>query len=207
MIRRPPRSTLFPYTTLFRSNDRLRKQARRLGVSLASFCHLAWGQVMARSSGSERVVFGTVLFGRVQTGAAADQAVGLFINTLPFQINLDGAATEVAALQTHARLADLLMHEHASLALAQRCSGVAAATPLFSAILNYRHNPKPETATEYILENLHPLAGVEPLGERERTNYPLTLSVEDYGQALGLMVEVVRSLSPERICGYMQQAL
>src|SRR2546429_1750024 len=25
MIRRPPRSTLFPYTTLFRSNDRLRK--------------------------------------------------------------------------------------------------------------------------------------------------------------------------------------
>src|SRR6266511_2881614 len=188
-------------------NDLFRKQARRLGVSLASLCHLAWGQVMARSSGSERVVFGTVLFGRVQTGAAADQAVGLFINTLPFQINLDGAATEVAALQTHARLADLRMHEHASLALAQRCSGVAAATPLFSAILNYRHNPKPETATEYILENLHPLAGVEPLGERERTNYPLTLSVEDYGQALGLMVEVVRSLSPERICGYMQQAL
>src|SRR6266508_6796506 len=111
-------------------NDRLRKQARRLGVSLASLCHLAWGQVMARSSGSERVVFGTVLFGRVQTGAAADQAVGLFINTLPFQINLDGAATEVAALQTHARLADLIMHEHTSLAFVQRCSGVAAATPL-----------------------------------------------------------------------------
>nr|WP_254701623.1 condensation domain-containing protein [Neorhizobium galegae] len=28
-------------------NDRLRQQARRLGVSLASLCHLAWGQVMA----------------------------------------------------------------------------------------------------------------------------------------------------------------
>src|SRR2546430_2853227 len=29
MIRRPPRSTLFPYTTLFRSQDRLRRQSRR----------------------------------------------------------------------------------------------------------------------------------------------------------------------------------
>src|SRR2546430_8462577 len=30
MIRRPPRSTLFPYTTLFRSHLQLRDQARRV---------------------------------------------------------------------------------------------------------------------------------------------------------------------------------
>src|SRR2546430_7703223 len=29
MIRRPPRSTLFPYTTLFRSHQRLREDAER----------------------------------------------------------------------------------------------------------------------------------------------------------------------------------
>uniref|UniRef100_UPI00403F4EFE phosphopantetheine-binding protein n=1 Tax=Rhizobium sp. T1473 TaxID=555321 RepID=UPI00403F4EFE len=32
-------------------NERLRQQARRLGVSLASLCHLAWAQVVALSSG------------------------------------------------------------------------------------------------------------------------------------------------------------
>src|SRR2546427_8506010 len=31
MIRRPPRSTLFPYTTLFRSLQRRRRRPRRLG--------------------------------------------------------------------------------------------------------------------------------------------------------------------------------
>src|SRR4051794_41702633 len=34
MIRRPPRSTLFPYTTLFRSRGRGRGPARRLGRAL-----------------------------------------------------------------------------------------------------------------------------------------------------------------------------
>ncbi|EGH35703.1 amino acid adenylation, partial [Pseudomonas syringae pv. japonica str. M301072] len=36
--------------------------------------------------------------------------------------------------QTHAHLTALLDHEHASLVLAQRCSGVPAPTPLFSAL-------------------------------------------------------------------------
>src|SRR3712207_7148940 len=32
MIRRPPRSTLFPYTTLFRSQDRRDRLSERVGV-------------------------------------------------------------------------------------------------------------------------------------------------------------------------------
>src|SRR5689334_24848104 len=48
MIRRPPRSTLFPYTTLFRSYAKLAKQfEERDAVVLAGstdneFCKLAW---------------------------------------------------------------------------------------------------------------------------------------------------------------------
>src|SRR3712207_7064183 len=36
MIRRPPRSTLFPYTTLFRSKKRLDAQARAVMAELAA---------------------------------------------------------------------------------------------------------------------------------------------------------------------------
>ena len=188
-------------------NERLRGHARRLGVSLASLCHLAFGQVVARTSGRTRVVFGTVLFGRMQAGPGADRAMGLFINTLPLRLDVDETGVEESVRQTHARLSELLRHEHASLVLVQRCSGVVAPTPLFSALLNYRHNTPPPVRKDDAAEVRHPLAGVEFLSSEERTNYPLSLSVEDFGEALGLTAQVVKDVSPERVCAFMERAL
>ncbi|EHK54742.1 non-ribosomal peptide synthetase, partial [Allomesorhizobium alhagi] len=156
------------------------------------------------SSVREQVVFGTVLFGRMHAGAGADRTLGLFINTLPVRLDLDGTGVEASVRTTHARLSELLAHEHASLALAQRCSGVAAPAPLFSALLNYRHNTPAAMAgggTDDVL------SGMEWLGGEERTNYPLTLSVEDFGEALGLTAQVAEPVSADRVCGYMQHVL
>ncbi|WXG14266.1 amino acid adenylation domain-containing protein [Xenorhabdus griffiniae] len=181
-------------------NNRLRNLARRLGVSVAALCHLAWAQVLSRTSGQRQVVFGTVLFGRMQAGEGADNGMGLFINTLPLRLDIDETPVRESVQAAHNRLAGLLAHEHASLALAQRCSGVASGTPLFNALLNYRHNTQPITSDEII-------SGIEFLGAQERTNYPFVLSVEDGGSDLGLTTQVVQPFDPERICGYMQQAL
>ena len=127
---------------------RLRERARMLGVSAASLCHLAWALVLARVSGRDDVVFGTVLFGRMQGGEGADRALGLFINTLPIRIRVDEEGVERSAKRAHRLLAELIAHEHASLALAQRLSGVEAPAPLFSALLNYRHSPRGTEAAE-----------------------------------------------------------
>ncbi|KAF9342213.1 hypothetical protein BGX26_008055, partial [Mortierella sp. AD094] len=64
-------------------SDRLRGHAKRMGVNVATMCHLGWAQVVSKTSGQEQVVIGTVLFGRMQGGSGADRAMGLFINTLP----------------------------------------------------------------------------------------------------------------------------
>ncbi|MGK6796330.1 condensation domain-containing protein [Serratia marcescens] len=106
----------------------------------------ARAQVLARATGRDEVVFGTVLLGRMQAGDGAERALGLFINTLPLRLDVNEVGAESAVLQAHIRLSGLLAHEHAPLALAQRCSGVAAGTPLFSALLNYRHNSGEDTA-------------------------------------------------------------
>ncbi|WP_144931527.1 MULTISPECIES: non-ribosomal peptide synthase/polyketide synthase, partial [unclassified Pseudomonas] len=181
---------------------RLRAQARQLGVSAASLVHLAWAQVLGKVSGSQEVVFGTVLLGRMQGGEGADRALGMFINTLPLRVDVGAQDVRTGVKATHARLTELLGHEHASLALAQRCSGVAAPTPLFSALLNYRHS-----AAEVTQDGLSAWNGIEALNGDERTNYPLTLNVDDLGEGFSLTALVDTSIGAARICGYMQMAL
>nr|UXB94859.1 non ribosomal peptide synthetase [Pseudomonas syringae] len=182
---------------------RLRSQARQLGVSVASLLHVAWGRVLAVATGHERVVFGTVLLGRLQGGAGADRGMGMFINTLPLRIDLHEVGVRDAARATHARLAALLGHEHASLAQAQRWSGVAAPLPLFSAILNYRH------AAGQARQDAQQGAwhGLEILASEKHTNYPLSLNVDDLGDRLRLGVTVPPHVGAQRICGYVQQTL
>ncbi|MBI0329292.1 non-ribosomal peptide synthase/polyketide synthase [Burkholderia plantarii] len=182
---------------------RVRAQARQLGVSAASLYHLAWAQVLGKVSGREDVVFGTVLLGRMQGGAGADRALGMFINTLPLRVAVGGQGVRAGVKATHERLSALLAHEHASLVLAQRCSGVAAPAPLFSALLNYRHSAEPSSDG-----GAHPAwAGVEILHVEERTNYPLTLSVDDLGDGFGLTVQVVAGIGARRVGGYVAMAL
>ncbi|UUE11317.1 amino acid adenylation domain-containing protein [Dickeya zeae] len=183
---------------------RLRVQARRLGVSMGSLCHLVWGQVMARASDSDTVVFGTILLGRLQAGEGADQIMGPFINTLPIRLDLGNVGVEESVRQTHKRLAALLGHEHASLSLAQRCSGIAPPTPLFNVLFNYRHNQQSEDES---VDTTGERDEVEWHGFEERTDYPLSVSVDDFGETLRLNVLAAAPLSGQRIVGYLQQTM
>jgi non-ribosomal peptide synthetase component F len=119
------------------------------------------------------VVFGTVLFGRMDAGPGADRVPGPFMNTLPVrvQIGADSAAGAVAAMRS--QLAGLLAHEHAPLALAQQASGVPPHVPLFTALLNYRHSGRSEDRPR--------APGITGVHSREATNYPLAVAVNNTG--------------------------
>jgi amino acid adenylation domain-containing protein len=184
---------------------RMRERARKLGVSVAAICHVAWARVLASVSNREDVVFGTVLFGRMQGVAGSDRMMGLFINTLPVRIPINGQGAEASVLRTHQQLGELIRHEHVSLVVAQRCSSVQAPAPLFTSLLNYRHSLggtiAPSAETEQAWQ------GVKWLRAEGRTNYPFGLSIEDGGMAFTLLVQTVGGIDPKRVCEYTRKAL
>ena len=125
-------------------SSRLRQRARALGVSAASIFHVAWAQVLARASGQEDPVFGTVVFGRMHGSEGVERVMGPFINTLPVRIGLSGARSRgVCARRTSCwrSCCCTSMHRWPRRSSAARCLRGA---PLFTALLNYRHNVSAE---------------------------------------------------------------
>jgi amino acid adenylation domain-containing protein len=175
---------------------RIRNSARQQGVTAAVLFHVAWALVLARCIGRRDVVFGTVLLGRLQGSAGTDQALGMFINTLPIRIELADVDVRRAVGDTYRNLTELLGHEQTPLALAQRCSAVPAGTPLFTTLLNYRHS---DAAFEW--------EGMRIVSSEERTNYPVTLSVNDLGLGFSLTAQCAASIDPGRIAAYLETAI
>ncbi len=182
---------------------RMRRCARDAGVSVATLCHLAFSLVLARSAGRNDVVFGTLLFGRMQGGEGADRVLGLFLNSLPLRIRVGDASVQDSVHEVHRLLADLMRHEHAPLSLAQRCSAIAAPTPLFNASLNYRYSAVSQAPEKQLGDT----ARFSVASGDAQSELPLTLAVDDLGEGLELTAHVDASLDPLRICGYMETAL
>ncbi|WP_220214481.1 non-ribosomal peptide synthetase, partial [Streptomyces shenzhenensis] len=185
--------------------ERIREQARQLGVSAATLFHVAWARVLATVAGRTDVVFGTVLLGRMSAGAGAERTPGPFMNTLPVRLDVAGVDALGAVRAMQAQLAGLLVHEHAPLALAQNASGVPASTPLFTSLLNYRHSRRtdggPGNGDRFAWD------GVTTVYGRGGTNYPLAVAVDDTEVGFELTVDALEPGDPGSVCGLLHTAV
>ncbi|CAG8999283.1 MAG: Tyrocidine synthase 3 [Candidatus Celerinatantimonas neptuna] len=181
----------------------LRTQSRQRGMSAAALFHLAWGLVVRAGTGRDDVVFGTVLFGRMNAGKGADRMLGMFLNTLPLRLTLNDRPLDEVLKETQQRLAGLLSHEHTSLVQAQQCSGLGSGQPLFSTLLNYRYQGG---SSQLDLDKKE--LEVDLVFSEERTNYPLVASVNDLqdgGFSLDILADT--SVGAERIADMFMRAL
>jgi amino acid adenylation domain-containing protein/thioester reductase-like protein len=182
--------------------QRVRTQARQLGVTAARLIHAAWALVISRTSGKDEVVFGTVLSATRRRNTPAQPMLGMFANTLPLRLQLNGVTARELVEQTQRELGELLNYVETSLVVAHRCSGIVGSAPLFSSLLTYRHNI-PNPTTEW-----SSAAGIRVLTAYQyRTSYPVTLTVDNLGEGFALIAQTDRRVDPNRVAGYVEAAL
>jgi amino acid adenylation domain-containing protein len=121
-------------------SDALASFARRHKLTPSTVLQGAWAIVQSRYCGTPDVLFGTVVSGRQDTLAEAESMVGLFVNTLPARVRVDGGATVgpwLAGLQ--ASLAEMREYEWSPLAKVQGWSGLPRGTRLFDTVFAFEN--------------------------------------------------------------------
>ncbi|MEV0320303.1 amino acid adenylation domain-containing protein [Streptomyces sp. NPDC050658] len=203
----PPRknSVHLPAST----TARVAELARANGLTVNTVVQGAWALVLARLAGRTDVVFGATVAGRPPELAGAGSMIGLFINTLPVRVRLDGAQPVwemLRDLQDHQSA--LLAHQYLGLSEIQQLAGPGAS---FDTLLVYENYPRPpETAptpdalTFTTLESLqathYPLSiGIVPGNSlRVDVTYRPELVEETVGDALGgLLVRVLERMAAD----------
>ncbi|AQR70312.1 hypothetical protein BZG29_19830 [Janthinobacterium sp. LM6] len=176
----------------------IRNRCRLEGVTPVALFHLVWALLIAKTSGSTDIVFGTVFSGRLRNVPDIERMFGPLINTLPFRLRLDGMSVEDGLQQSQNLLRQLIPHEHANLVDTQRCSCVAAPMPLFTAALNYVHTQSvPSTQWEV----------VDQVELNEWNIYPLSLTVEDLASDFSLYLQCDQGVDTQQVLDAMQATL
>lgn len=150
--------------------------ARRHAFTQATLFRAAWALILARYSGENDVIFGSVTSGRPPDLPGAETMVGLFINTLPLRVRVPLDAPLLPWLAQLQELQfDLLRHQHASLAEISTLADLPAGQPLFETILVYENYP----LSGQLFGRMESL-GMSELRAWDKTNYPLTLAVSPW---------------------------
>jgi amino acid adenylation domain-containing protein/non-ribosomal peptide synthase protein (TIGR01720 family) len=163
--------------------DALRSLAARHRLTLSTLIQGAWAILVSRYTGNLDVVFGTTVSGRPPEVPGIETMLGVFINTVPVRVHVDGASC--AAWLTDLQARHVERESFATIALSdiQKLSTVEPGTPLFESnviVMNYRMD-------EGVASGAAGLA-VQDVHVVDETDIPLTLQVTPGPQ---LEIEIV----------------
>jgi amino acid adenylation domain-containing protein/non-ribosomal peptide synthase protein (TIGR01720 family) len=158
-------------------SEKLTSDLQSLGrlhhLTLNTLMQGAWALLLSQYSGTNDVVFGSVVSGRPVGLAHADSMVGLCMNTLPVRVLIQPQTPLLPWLQAlQLELIEARRYEYSPLSQIQKCSDVPGGQPLFESLLAFENYPFASS-----LDETHGSIEVQDLQILEQVSYPLTITV------------------------------
>lgn len=184
----------------------LLQRAREVGITPAVIAQVAWGAVLAAETGRGDVLFGCVASIRDALVAGAEQAVGMFLNTLPVRIAAVPAETgDMLLRRVHKQLAALRSHDQLTLSQALADTALSGWLEPFDTAVVVENFP----TTEQVRTGSGGLR-IESLQPLDRRHYPASLVVLP-GDRLRLQLDYDAARIPdvraERMCERLETAI
>ncbi|MEU0005141.1 non-ribosomal peptide synthase/polyketide synthase [Streptomyces sp. NPDC006314] len=152
------------------ASARLARTARGAGLTLGTVVQGAWALLLSRYSAERDVLFGTTVSGRPDDLPGVESMVGMFINTLPTRVHVEGDRSATAWLrELQEAQAEARRFAAVSLAELTGLSAVPSGSALFDSMVAFENYPFDEarSATSGIR--------LAEVSSRDATNYALVL--------------------------------
>ncbi|MFI0982765.1 amino acid adenylation domain-containing protein [Streptomyces sp. NPDC021093] len=163
---------------------------RDRGLTANHLVQMAWSLVLARLTGRDDMVFGTLVSGRPPEIPGITTMIGMFINTIPVRVRLDRTESVLKNLDRLRReQAALLPHHHLGLGRLQRMAGHG---DLFDTFVVFENYPDDDAARPSY-------AGVRVAvaGGHDAAHYPLRVVAGLAGRRLQIDLEYQPDLLDE----------
>ncbi len=180
--------------------------ARRRQLTLNTVFQGVWAALLARATGRDDVVFGSVVSGRPGEVEGIESVVGFFINVLPVRMRIGHEAVGAALADLQRLQVEQRDFEHCRLESIQDWSGLPRASRLMESLLVFQNVP------------LNPLEMTSLPGFRildsqvsGATHYPITLYVAPRAGGLDLRLDYHESrlgaVSARRLLAHLRTIL
>jgi amino acid adenylation domain-containing protein len=151
----------------------LKSFASRHELTVNTLVQGVWALLLARWSGGNDVVFGSVVSGRPADLPGVESTVGLFVNTIPVRVRISPASSLLPWLKAlQNQQAEARRFEFCSLVDIRRWSGLLHGESVFESLLVFQNIPVDMS----VLEPSRRLRLVD-ISNAERTNYPLSVTI------------------------------
>ncbi|HEY2724811.1 MAG TPA: amino acid adenylation domain-containing protein [Pseudonocardiaceae bacterium] len=148
---------------------RLEQVARQTGLTVNTVVQGAWALLLSRYSREPEVLFGTTVSGRPAELARIESMVGMFINTLPTRVRIDGTEDAVGWLQRlQVEQSEARRFDYVSLAQLQSWSDLPGGRNLFDSIIAFENYPVGD-------ETIDGGPRVREVDSLDTTNFPLSV--------------------------------
>ncbi|AMO93236.1 non-ribosomal peptide synthase TIGR01720 domain protein [Collimonas fungivorans] len=202
LAKAPPREYVWALKSEL--SQALQQQARSQGLTLNTLMQGAWAILLGCLSGSEDVVFGVTVAGRPAELAGAESMLGLFINTVPLRVRLQGQERLGEML---ARVQDgqsrLMAHAHLGLSEIQALAGLGS---LFDTLVVFENYPVDREALSRAAAGLK----IGAVSTHDAVHYPLSLVVVPgprLSLRLGYRAELFEEATVARMAGQLERIL
>ena len=146
---------------------KLKQFSKENNLTINTVLQGAWAIVLARYSGRQDVVFGTVASGRTGEVEGIEEMVGLFINTLPLRVKLPNEQPVLDWLQgIQEDNLSIRQYEQTPLNLVRGWSDFSSGAPLFETLFVFENYPNKTRESNFEINMIR---------SEERVSYPLSI--------------------------------